>query len=350
MGSRDRCGPVLRSTSERRRAMRRLAGVAIVCALLFLAPGSAGAGEPGGEVLFTLDWVVFGRHAGFFAALEKGFYREEGVNVTISRGFGSLDTVKRIAAGRGDLGFADAGTLIGARAREGMKAKVLAVIYSRAPHSIFFFEEAGIRTPKDLEGRTLMDAPGGSIRAMFPAFARAAGIDASKVNWLLVEPASKTPMFLSGKAELMTEYRMHKALLDKMAKGRKVQVMAYSDHGLDIYANGIIAHDNTVAQRPELCARIVRASLKGYAYAFDHPEEAAQILKKLHRELDPDVARQEILIVQDLAWSEEARRHGLGYMDPIKMAKTRDLTLEAFTIRAQIALDDLYTNRFIPGR
>ncbi|MBI3076685.1 MAG: ABC transporter substrate-binding protein [Deltaproteobacteria bacterium] len=330
--------------------MRRIGAIAAALALLILLPGAEAPAQRREDVLLTLDWAVFGRHAGFFTALEKGFYRDEGLNVTISRGFGSLDTVKRIAAGRGDYGFADAGTLIGARAREGMRAKALAVIYSRAPHSFFFFEEAGIRSPKDLEGKTVAAAAGDANRAMFPAFAKATGIDPGKVNWLVIEAAAKTPMLLSGQAQIITEYRMHKALLDKMARGRKVLAMTYSDHGLDFYSQAIIAHDNTVAQKPDLSARFVRASLKGYAYAFDHADEGAEILKKHHREIDAEVARTEIVITKELAWSEEAQRNGLGYMDPAKMTRSRDLILEAYNIRAQIPVDDLYTNRFVPRR
>ena len=137
------------------------------------------------SVTLITDFGYNGRHSYFFVAQDKGFYKEAGIDVKFVGGKGSVDTIKQVAAGNANFGFADAGSLVLSRANDNIPVKMVAVVYARPPQAIFCAADAGLKTPKDLEGKSIANPAGGSIPDMFPAFAKAASIDASKVNWVV---------------------------------------------------------------------------------------------------------------------------------------------------------------------
>jgi NitT/TauT family transport system substrate-binding protein len=326
----------------------RMGKVKMLLAILWLAigTGAASAGEKM-PVRFSLDWIVGGRHAGWFTALEKGYYDEAGLKVTISRGYGSEDGTKRLMSGESDINFNDIAGIVLARSRLGAKVKVVGVIYAKHPSVIFTLKKAGIKTPKDLEGKTVVDSPGSTQVVLFPAFARAAGIDAAKVNWVLVPPDAKNQMLLSGKAQGMGIYVMQRPILEKAAAAMGgIDQISYSDH-LNMYGNGILVAEDFLARNPDAVKRFVKASIKGFLYAFDHPDEAAGYVLKQQPLLDKDVTKAEGLIVRDIAWTPEARQHGLGFMEEAKMRITRDLMFQLNDLKTPVALEDLYTNKFL---
>src|SRR3954471_9192276 len=124
---------------------------AALCALLLGTSARADADK----VNFVLDWVVYGRHTPYFVALEKGFFSSRNIEPKIERGYGSAAGLKRLGAGQADFLFADFGGLILARANEGLKAKMIAVVYSKNGHAVHFLADAGIRTPADLVGKRI---------------------------------------------------------------------------------------------------------------------------------------------------------------------------------------------------
>src|SRR4051812_24183531 len=139
------------------------------------------------EINFITDFGFNGRHAYFYVAREKGYYKAEGFDVTSVRGQGSADAIKKVAAGVATFGFADAGSLVLARGNDGVPVKLVSVVYAKPPQAIFAIKGSGINSPKDLEGKTVADTASSSVRLLFPAFAKAAGIDASKVKWVVAE-------------------------------------------------------------------------------------------------------------------------------------------------------------------
>ncbi len=321
--------------------------VALMAALAWAGPAAAAEKTP---VRFSLDWIIGGRHAGWFTALEKGFYDEAGLNVTISRGYGSEDGTRRLMSGESDVNFNDPSGIILARSRLGAKIKVVAVIYAKHPSVIFTLKRAGIKTPKDLEGKTIVDSPGSTQVVLFPAFAKAAGIDTAKVHWLLVPPDAKNQMLLSGKAQGMGIYIMQRPILEKSAASMGgLDVIRFADY-LQLYGNGILVAESFMNQHPDALRGFVRASIKGFLYAFDHPDEAVGYVLKHQPLLDREVAKAELEIVRDIAWSPEAKAHGLGYMDEGRMRTTRDLIFQLYDLKTPVKLRDLYTNKFLGER
>lgn len=299
-------------------------------------------------VNFVLDWIVGGRHSGWFTALHKGYYAEEGLDVKISRGYGSSGGIQRMAAGQADLTFNDIATAILARAKDGAPIKAVAVSYAKHPSAIFTLKKHNIKTLKDLEGKTLIDSAGSTNISLFPILAKVAGVDADKVKWVIVAPDAKMQMFKAEKGHGVLFYNMQLPLMEKASADQGgVNMIVFGDY-LPLYSNGILVSDDYLAKNPDTVRRFIRASMKGWAYAFTNPDEAVALLRKDNPLLEADIAKAETILVKDLMESPEAKKHGLGYMDEAKMRETRDTMLRLFDVKKTVDLKDLYTNDYLP--
>ncbi len=306
------------------------------------------------HLIFGLDWAIFGRHAAYFVAVDKGFLAEEGLVVEIVRGYGSADTISRVASGAVDIGFADFGSLIRAKAENpDLDVKMVAVIYGKAPYTIFTLKSHGIASPKDLEGKTIGGPPGDANRVMFPAFAKLAGIAPDKVNWVNIEATAKTPMLLSHQVDAIPEYFMHKAVLEREAAKMNDEVVyfLYADYGLNIYSNGIIVKESLIKEKPDVVKRFLKALVKAFEWTFEHPDEAVDILLKRQPKLDREIARAEIDIVKELVMTPEAQEKGIGFMTEEKVMESIRIVFEAFDLgEPTVKPEDVYTMEFLPTK
>lgn len=322
----------------------------VLWTLVLLAPTTAAAaGDP---VILALDWIVNGTHAGYLVALDKGLYAGSGLDVTIVRGYGSGDTIKRLAAGRATFAVADMGALVGARANDGVPAKAVAAVYGKAALGLLYLRESGMKGPKDLEGHTLGRSAAGASVLMLPGFLKVNGVDRAKLKEVVIDATSFLPMLLSRRVDAVSEQSIHLPRFQKAAEkqGLHVEAMRFADFGLVAYGNMLMAADATIKDNPDLVRRFTQASLKGLAYAFEKPEEAVTILQKYHREVDPEFSRDELLSTRELAWSEEAKAGGLGAMTREKMTSTRDVVTTALSLKRVVPVEELYTTQFLPPR
>lgn len=328
------------------RSRSRAACISFVVVIALMAsPQVTSAAD---KVVFGLDWQILGQHIPFFVAIDKGYYKERDLDVEIQRGYGSADAVKRVAAGTVTFSFGDMGALVIAR-NEGIKVKMVAVVYGAAPYTVITREEAGIREPKQLEGKTLGAPAGSATRAMFPAYAKLAGIDAAKVKWSTGDSTTLWTLFFARRVDGLATFIVNKPDIEKRASeaGFKVSSMMYADAGLVMYSNGILAREQTIQENPQLVRKFVQASLKGLDYAFKNPEEGASIIVKYRKELDAESVKLQLLQVRKLALTEEAKAKGLGYMAPEKVERTRDIITEVYELKTKVPADDLYTNVFL---
>jgi NitT/TauT family transport system substrate-binding protein len=196
--------------------------VAVFAISILVSTLSASAAD---NITFVTDFGYLGRHAYYFVALEKGYYRDAGLEVDIVRGQGSADAVKQIGAGSAQVRFAEAASVILGRASDGVPVKTIAEIYAKPPHAIFTFEGSGITKPADLEGRTIADSASSSLPKLFPAYAKAAGIDARKVKWLFVASDAIAATVALGRADAVTFYTISQKLVEKAVAPGKLVVM-----------------------------------------------------------------------------------------------------------------------------
>jgi NitT/TauT family transport system substrate-binding protein len=294
------------------------------------------------EVNFITDFGYNGRHSYFYVALDKGYYKAEGLEVNILRGQGSSDAIKKVASGAATVGFADAGALVLARSNDAIPVKLLSIVYAGPPHAIFAVADNRIKTAKDLEGKTVADSAFSSIPVIFNAFAQAAGVDREKVKWVSAESSALPSLLATGRVDAIGQFTVGEPLLAAAVAPKGIVRIAYKDAGLDYYGNGLVATEKTISENPAMLKAFVRATQKGMQYAFANPKEAGLILNKYQKQISPEVAEGETRLVAELA---VIPGHKLGVIDQGRIQRTIDIAAKSFPMKTPVQAIDM----FVPG-
>lgn len=329
-------------------ALRMLTSLVAGWLLVLVAvPGPAAAAD---NLKFSLNFIPYGVHIGFYVAKEKGFYRDAGMEVEILKGEGSADAVRRLGTGAVDFAMADMSTQIVGRTR-GLKLRAVGIVLDRDPSVLFSLKSTGIRTPKDMEGKSVGALTASALRDTWPALAAKNGVDPARVTWVDMPGSAYVASLMSRKVHAIATYVTTLPAYEIQAKrqGEEVAVLSFADFGVDGYGAGIIATDQMIKEKPDLVRRFVHASIRGYAAAFENPAEAVQLFLKTHSEANPDRIRAEIKIVADLMLTPFAAREGIGHYDAAKVTVTREHALKPRgTDPNSIPIQDIYTNEFLP--
>jgi NitT/TauT family transport system substrate-binding protein len=296
------------------------------------------------DVNFITDFGFNGRHSYFYVALDKGYYMQEGLDVTIVRGQGSADAIKKVGSGAATIGFADAGSLVLARGNDKVPVKMVSVVYATPPQAIFVLGDSGINSPKDLEGKTLADTASSSVRLLFPAYAEAAGIDASKVSWVAADSSALTSILATKRADGIGQFTVGQPLVEKATAPNSVKALSYKNAGLNFYGNGIIAAEDTIAKDPEMLKAFVRATTKGMKDAFANPAEAGAIMNKYQKQIEPAIIEGETRMVKDLATVDGMP---LGKIDPVRVSDTVDVVSKYFKLNQPVDPKDVFVEGFV---
>jgi NitT/TauT family transport system substrate-binding protein len=327
--------------------------VVLIASVLFNGPGpirpaQAQTGGTPEKINFLLDFTPYGKHAPFYAALDHGFWKDAGFDVTIIKGEGSATTISSYAAGAVDFAFADTATLILARAK-GAKIKVAGIIHDKSLYSAGTLEENNIRTPQDFKGKRLGTSIGDAARVMFPAFAKLNGLDPSTVQWTDMTPPARIASLVLGQVDGVTLFLTESPTFDAKAKeaGKHWKVFPYADYGLDLYSNGLLAREDLIANQPDRVKRFVESTMKAWAWSIENPNEALASFVKHNPAINPDQAREHLRIAIKHIMTDTAKREGIGYIDPEKMQRTVEFVSQYFDVKG-VSADDVYTNRFTP--
>lgn len=297
----------------------RIAGLAGLA--LALALPSAHAAD---KVRFQTDWLPSGEHAMYYGGIEKGIFAAEGLDVTISRGYGSGDTVTKLAAGAFEFGVADIAAVMAARARQKVPVKVIAINYNESPHSLFVLESSGIENFKGLEGKRIGITPGNSHKFYFPEVASRAGTDASKIRWINMDGAAMATQLIAKNLDAAPFYSIHYYYQNKaaMRAGEKIRVLPFVEAGFRIYAASIVTTDKMIEEKPELVTRFLRAVQKSFEWARDNPQQACELHVKRVPEVALDDCMGSVKATMDFVFNEHSAKYGWGKESPERLAFT----------------------------
>jgi len=324
------------------KAVRRIAAGALIASAILLCPGASRALD---NVTLVTDFGYNGRHAHFFEALDRGYYRDAGLEVKIVRGQGSNDAIRQVGAGNAMFGFPDTGTLILARANDQIPVQLVAAVYRKPPQAIFCREDSGMKRPKDLEGNAIGTTAGASIPALFPAFAKAAGINAQTMRWVNATVEALPGLLATNKVPCIGQFTLGEALLRSQLGSANLVRFAYADAGLSYYANGIVATAATIATKPDLVRRFVDATIRGMKDSFADPAAAGAIMQKLVPQVNATIAQKETEAAAELA---QVPGKPLGEIDPARIEATLEVVKGAFKLATPVAAADLYVPGFVP--
>ncbi|MDP6087822.1 MAG: ABC transporter substrate-binding protein [Nitrospinota bacterium] len=328
----------------------RFAFVSIVVGAILAIGGAVSGALAAEKVSFFLDWVPYGKHASFYAGVKYGIYKKYGLDVTIQPGKGSGLSVKTIGAKGADYGHADMGTLIIGRANNpDLKVKEIAMIHHDNLFVVAYRKDSGIKTPKDLEGKKIGSAHQNSSKIVFPALAPFTGMDPSKVNWVIMEASAQEPSLFANRVHAIVSYRTRNPSTDIGAKkhGVPIAYFNYSDFGVNIYSNGIIAHEDTLKERPIRTRLFVVASMDAFKWSVKNTTKAIEAFIEKSPSVSRKQARGHWEIGVDVAITKETKRTGIGFMIREKVQQTIDTIFKYRKLKRKPAVDEIYTNDFV---
>jgi NitT/TauT family transport system substrate-binding protein len=320
--------------------MRRALWLAV--AAVIAGAGSASAQE---KFTFALNWFAVGDHAAYWVALDKGYYKAKGLDVTLENSKGSGDSIAKVDTGRADAGLADAAVVISSKAR-GTTIKTVGMVFDKTPLNIFSLKSKPLAKPKDLEGATLGSPPGDAQRQMFPAFAKVTGIDASKVSWVNIEPAAKIAAVAEKRMDGVSDYTTGLPLYEKAAGKGNVEMMPWANFGFDLYSMSIMASEKTMKERPKVLKAFLEASYMGWRDVMADPKAAMVIFKKRVPEIDVEAISENMLMGLDLMKTKQYAEHGIGSIDDKRMCASVDLVNTYMGLPKKVDCTEVYTKDF----
>lgn len=302
------------------------------------------------KVEFVLSWLPTGDYAYYSAGVLKGFYKEQGIDLTVRRGFGSIDAVSKVAAGTFPIAEADISAVMAGRVRQATPVKCVLNTQTLSPHSLIVMADSGINSIKDLPGKTIGTQPGNSISLYFPIVARMNQIDPGSVKSTNVDAAAMVNLLIAGRVDAITLFGTGIAGVNRQAAqvGKQAKVLRYADFGLQMYSLCVIASEETIAKNADLLRRFNRATLKTRDWARANLEETAA----LHTQMWPEVNRADALAALtasfDFVFNDVTTKDGSGKFNMDRLKSTWDVVSESLTLDRSYDYRQFVTDTAIP--
>jgi NitT/TauT family transport system substrate-binding protein len=307
--------------------------------------GTAGGGGSASAqpVTLSLDFAIDGLHAPFFVALQKGYYRQAGLDVTIQPGQGSAPTVQITGAGRSQFGIADAGVVADAVSK-GAGVTAVAALLQHMPGVTIALKTSGIAKPGDLAGKSIGDGAQGSTATLLPAFLNANHVDPASVKFVGMTYPARVPSLLSGQVNAIGGYvQEFVSVLDK------VNVIRWYQNGVESYGSTIIVNNDFKRNHPDLVKAFLSASLKGLDYTVKNPADAASIVAAASHG-DVTYFSGELALLDPYFTSPDVDTHGYGWMNDAIWNATQGLNVKYGTQPQPVDAASLYTDAFLPQK
>jgi len=304
------------------------------------------------DIKFALDWKFEGPSAPYFVAIDKGYYKAEGLNVTIDTGPGSVAGIARIAAGTYPMGFFDINSLVKFHDQNPDKGvKAVLMVYDKPPFAIVSLAKSGITKPKDLEGKVLgAPAPDGAF-AQWKAFVKENAIDADKVKVENVGFPVREPMLAAGQVDAITgfSFSSYFNLLQKGVKPEDIKVMLMADHGLVLYGNAVVVNAAFAKANPKAVAGFVRATIKGIIETARDPDAAIKSVMSRNETGDEKIELARLkMALKDNIVTEWVTANGVGGVDTNRLTKSIDQIAITYDFKAKPAAVDIFTEEYLP--
>jgi NitT/TauT family transport system substrate-binding protein len=255
-------------------ALAVLAGGALAC-----AAQNAASAQGAEKVTVRFTWKLKGEYAPLYVALEKGYYKAEGLDVQLSEGNGAQNVLKALAAGNEKFGYGPAVASAQATS-QGLPVKVVALYQNSAPMGVIAYPDTPLKEPKDLEGKRLAISVGETFGDMIRPFTRINNVDVSKIQLIQMDSSARTMQFLTRKIDVMSVYLSNELPQIEKRAGVKFNVIKVTDFGLKVLGSSMYVSNAFAEQNPETVRKLLRATAKGYRDAMANPKEAAKMMAK----------------------------------------------------------------------
>lgn len=328
--------------------LRQISLLVVVAALFLSACGSTAAPAEPDKVTVQLSWFHGVEYAGFYTAIEKGYYAEENIEVTLNAGGPEINPLAEVESGNALFGIGQGDSLITARAN-GQNFVAVATIFKDNPLAITSLQDDNILKPEDLAGKTVgvySEDLSSYSDLLFLAFMSRTGLEQDTMQYALIQDFTGANEIKAGNMDAMTGMFATDQQVMTQNAGDSINIMYYKDYGVDVYINTIFVNEELTQSNPDLISRFLRATMKGYQYALENPTEVAAIPLQYDESLDLDY--QEKVMKAQIPFIDNGVG-SLGSMDGEVWGITQEILLEFGFLSDPIDLSTVYTNQFLPA-
>jgi ABC-type nitrate/sulfonate/bicarbonate transport system substrate-binding protein len=315
---------------------------------IVLATTVIGCSTPADKVTVQLSWFPSVEYAGFYTALEKGYYTDSNIEVTLVPGGPDINPLDEVQNGKAQFGITSGDSIILAKAEQ-KDFVAVATIFKENPLAITSLSKDNIQRPEDLVGKTVgtystdlsnfFDLP-------FLALLSRTNIDRSTMKYAVIEDFQGANEIKAGHMDAMSGMFATDQQVMAQDSGDDVNFIYYKDYGYDVYINAIFTTEDFKNANPDLIRRFLSATMKGYQYALDNTDEAAGFAVKYDNTLD--LAYQQKVMKTQIPFIDNGNGQ-LGFMQDSIWDNTQNILLEFKLLPAPIDTSTIYTNEFLPS-
>ncbi len=319
---------------------RTLVAYAALSLALVAAPAAAQQ-----KLDFVLNWVPGGDHAPYYYAKKLGWYAKEGIDLNLEPGKGSMLAVQKVGAGANPIGLADMGNVLIGKGK-GTDAVGVFNVYANSPQGLYWLKSSGIKGVKDFAGKKIGNPAADGARPMWPALAKANGIDPKSVIWVNVDANAKLSALKSKAIDVTTSfYNIHHIFQREL--GDDMGFVAWRDVGLNPYGNSVIVHGEFLAKNKPLVDKFVKVTQRAFATCVKDPKPCVQALVDANGALKFDNELVNWSLVEVLMSDKFSKSVALGIHDDARMQADYQLVRDYVGIDKPFDVKTTYTNEFL---
>ena len=297
------------------------------------------------KVDFILNWVPGGDHVPYYYAKKMGWYKEAGIDLNIEPGKGSAVAVQKVGAGANPIGLADMANALTLRGKGADTVGVFNV-YANSPQGLYWLKSSGIKSVKDLAGKKIGNPAGDGARTMWPALAKANGIDPNSVTWVNIDANAKLAALKAKSIDATTSfYNIHHIFQREL--GDDMGFLAWRDAGLNPYGNSIIVNAEYLTKNKAMVAKFVKVTQRAFAACVEEPEPCVQALIDANGALQFDNELINWQLVEMLMSDKYSEGVALGILDDARMAADYELVKTYIGLDKPFDVKITYTNEFL---
>jgi len=302
------------------------------------------------KVKFALAWLPQGGYAMMIAAKQLGLWEKRGLDVTVDRGFGSGRTAQSVGLGEYPYGIADFAVAV-QHIDKGLDLIDFAMVAPITAACIGVLEESNIKVPKDLEGKTIGATPGSGEHQLWPAYAKAAGIDSNKIKFSYMEASLPIPALIEKKVDAIGTY--YDTLSPQLwARDIKHRIFLYADAGLKLYSVGMITTSKRFKEEKDVVNGLAEGAMEALKMMYLEPEKVLDAHMKAvvdyeGAERNRAAVKHGMAIRTTQGLVPYVKEKGLGWHDPEYVRETVNIIGTYMGLKTKIDPEKAYTNEFV---
>jgi len=298
------------------------------------------------KITVQLSWFHSVEYAGFYAAIEEGYYADENLEVTLVAGGPSVNPLTEVSNGNAQFGINTGDSLIIAKSQQ-QNFLGVATIFRNNPLVIMSLAGGPIQKPEDLAGKTLgVIAPdlstGWDVQSL--SLLKTLNVDSNSMTFVPISDYHGANELTAGNMDAMSGMFATNEPVQAQMDGDELSLIYYKDYGVDVYSNVIFTTEELANTNPDLVTRFLRATMKGYQFSIENPETVAQVSTKFDPTLD--VAFQTATMNAQIPFIATGDAP-IGTMDTDVWETTQRILLDFDLIPAEVDLNSVYTNKFV---